>query len=130
MKTFIALSLMFLGALGSVIAAEPPSLTPAAAETWLAATPAAQIVDVRTREEFATGHLAKAALIPWTDADFRARVLKELDPKKPVLLYCRSGRRSAAAATALSELGFTDLRHLDGGILAWQQAGKSITKPE
>ena len=56
------------------------------AQTWLAATPTAQILDVRTQEEFAEGHLAKATLIPWTDKNFADRAAKELDPRKPLLV--------------------------------------------
>ena len=95
----------------------------------LAATPTAQVLDVRTKEEFATGHLANATLIPWTDKNFTERAAKELDPRKPVLVYCQGGVRSAKAAAALVKLGFTDVRDLAGGILAWQQAGKQIDKP-
>jgi rhodanese-related sulfurtransferase len=54
--------------------------------------------------------------------NFATRAAKELDPGKPLLVYCRSGRRSAEAAAALVKLGFADVRNLEGGILAW---GKS-----
>ena len=66
--------------------------------------------------------LPRRVLIPWTDKDFATRAAKELDPGKPVLVYCRSGRRSAEAAAALAKLGFTDVRNLEGGILAWEKA--------
>ena len=111
-----------------VSAAEPASVSPAQADTWLAATPKAQVLDVRTKEEFAGGRLAKAILIPWTDKDFTVRAAKELDPRKPVLVYCLSGGRSAKAAAALVKLGFTEVRNLADGIAAWQQAGKPIDK--
>ncbi len=62
--------------------------------------------------------------------DFATRAAKELDSGKPVLVYCRSGRRSAEAAAALVKLGFADVRDLDGGILAWEKAGQPIIKPE
>lgn len=130
MKTLISAFAMMLCCAGIVSAAEPVKLTPEAAAAWLAETPSAQILDVRTKEEFAAGHIAKAILIPWTDKDFEARAVKELDPKKPILVYCRSGRRSAEAIAALVKLGFTDIRHLEGGIIAWQKAGQSLSKPE
>jgi len=95
MKRFAALIPMFIGCIVMVHATEPATVTPAQADTWLAATPAVQVLDVRTKEEFAGGHLAKATLIPWTDKDFTARAAKELDPRKPVLVYCRGGGRSA-----------------------------------
>ena len=119
---------MCIAGIVMVSAAEPATVSPAQADTWLAATPKAQVLDVRTKEEFAGGHLAKAILIPWTDKDFSVRAAKELDPAKPVLVYCLSGGRSAEAAAALVKLGFTEVRNLAGGIAAWQQAGKPIEK--
>lgn len=130
MKKIVAACVMIIACAGISLSAEPVKVAPEAAAAWLAKAPAAQVLDVRTKEEFATGHLAKAVLIPWTDKDFTERAAKELDRGKPVLVYCRSGRRSSAAAKALAKLGFADIRNLDGGILAWQKAGKSITKPE
>jgi rhodanese-related sulfurtransferase len=130
MKTLFLAFAMLVGCAGWSAAAEPVDASPAAVAAWLAETPSVQILDVRTKEEFATGHLAKAVLIPWTDKDFTTRAAKEIDPKKPVLVYCRSGRRSKAAAAALAKLGFTDIRNLEGGIIAWQKAGKAVTKPE
>ena len=97
---------------------------------WIQETPSAQIVDVRTKEEFATGRLAKAVLIPWTDKDFSERVKKQLDPAKPVLVYCKSGRRSTAAAGELEKLGFKSVRNLQGGINAWTAAGQPVVKPD
>ena len=130
MKTLAIAIAVFAGGMITLPAAEPATATPAAAATWLAATPTAQVLDVRTKEEFATGHLPKAVLIPWTDKDFAARAAKELDPGKPLLVYCRSGRRSAEAAAALVKLGFSDVRNVGGGILAWEKAKLPIVKPE
>ena len=120
---------LFIGVVVPGLAVEPATVTPAQAEKWLTATPGVQVLDVRTKEEFATGHLTNATLIPWTDKDFADRAAKELDPRKPVLVYCQGGVRSAKAAASLVKLGFTDVRDLAGGILAWQQAGKQIDKP-
>ncbi len=130
MRKIITACVMMMGCAGISVGVEPVKIAPDAAASWLAKAPAAQVLDVRTKEEFATGHLAKATLIPWTNEDFTARAAKELDPAKPVLVYCRSGRRSTAAAKALAKLGFTEIRNLDGGILAWQKAGQLLTKPE
>lgn len=102
--------------------------SPPAIARWIKTTPDAQILDVRTKEEFATGHLDKARLIPWTDPDFAARAKSELDPSKPVLVYCRSGGRSAKAAAALTGLGFKSIRNLEGGIIAWSAAGQPVIK--
>lgn len=130
MKTLSIVFATFAASLVAAPAAEPGNVKPAGAVAWLAATPSARILDVRTKEEFATGHIAKALLIPWTDKDFATRAAKELDPGKPLLVYCRSGRRSAEAAAALVKLGFTDVRNVEGGILAWEKAKLPIVKPE
>jgi len=129
MKQLVAVFFMIIGGIVPAPAAEPATVTPAQAETWLAATPGVQVLDVRTKEEFAGGHLAKATLIPWTDKDFADRAAKQLDPRKPVLVYCQSGGRSAKAAAALVKLGFTDVRDLAGGVADWQKDGKRIDKP-
>ena len=117
------------GFLAAAHAGQPATIQPSAVPAWIKATPAAQILDVRTKEEFATGHLAKAVLIPWTDSDFKARVVKELDKEKPVLVYCRSGRRSAEAAAAMVKLGFKDVRNLEGGVIKWTKDGQALVTP-
>lgn len=124
------LALAFVLAACSPAGGGPDAAGPPAIAAWIAATPGAQILDVRTREEFAAGHLQNARLIPWTDPDFAQRAKNELDPTKPLLVYCRSGRRSAEASAALAKLGFKNLRHLDGGILAWSRDGRPLVKPE
>ena len=90
---------------------------------------AAQLLDVRTPEEFAAGHLPGAINIDWQADDFLPAVQAALDPSRPVLLYCRSGRRSAAAAGELAKAGFSPFNLL-GGILAWQEAGLPVTTYE
>ena len=84
-----------------------------------------QLLDVRTAGEFQGGHLAEARNFDWTNGDLKAAVPK-LDKTKPVLLYCASGRRSAAAREYLLEQGFTDVVDLAGGIGAWTNAGKPV----
>ena len=86
-----------------------------------------QLVDVRTPEEYAQGHLADAINMDFYAGDFQNQ-LKTLDPKKPVLVYCRSGGRSGNAANMLGEMGFEKVIDLQGGITAWQAAGEAIKK--
>lgn len=86
-----------------------------------------QILDVRTREEWKEGHLKGATLATVTEDGFLKKAKDALDPKKPVLVYCRSGGRSAKAAKQLREAGFT-VYDLAGGITAWQKAGKPVIK--
>ena len=96
-------------------------------ETMLAQDQTVQLLDVRTPEEFAEYHLAGAINIDWYGEGFAAQVQAQLDKDRPVMVYCRSGRRSAAAAKVLDGLGFTTY-NLKGGILAWTDAGKKVTK--
>ena len=58
-------------------------------------------------------------------SSFEAEVAK-LDKKRPVMVYCRSGGRSASAQRMLIDMGFAELINLDGGIRGWQSAGKPV----
>ena len=87
-------------------------------------TPNAQILDVRTPEEFASEHIDKAVNINWLADDFATNTQK-LDKSKPVFVYCKSGGRSAKAVAKLQELGFATIYELQGGILKWDAAGLS-----
>ena len=82
------------------------------------------ILDVRTPEEFAEGHLEGAILVDFYDDDF-ADQLAQLDPDVPYLLYCRSGNRSGQTRGILEGLGFADVADIDGGIISWTNAGLS-----
>jgi len=83
-----------------------------------------QLIDVRTPEEFKEGFIKGATNINWNGKDFDEKTAL-LDKKKPVYVYCLSGGRSSAAASKLSTSGFTDVIELQGGIMAWNRAGKS-----
>lgn len=75
------------------------------------------IVDARTEEEFAEGHIPGAILIPEYEISDRADA--ELpDKDQLILVYCRSGRRSKIASAALAELGYTNVKEF-GGIIDW-----------
>ena len=83
------------------------------------------VLDVRTPEEYAEGHLEGAVLVDFYDADF-ADQLAELDPDVPYLVYCRSGNRSGQTLPLMAQLGFGSASDIDGGILAWADAGLPI----
>ena len=71
----------------------------------------AVVVDVRSPAEYASGHFRSAKNIPLDSLSARAR---ELGKSKPVVLYCRSGARSASAKRLLETLGFTDVYDAGG----------------
>ncbi len=77
------------------------------------------LVDVRTPEEFRTGHIPGALNI---DVQVIAQRLDELPKNKPIVLYCRSGNRSNIAARMLLRAGYSDVYDL-GGIGDWRAAG-------
>ena len=75
------------------------------------------IIDARTEEEFAAGHIANAILIP--EYEIAARAEAELPDKEAlILVYCRSGRRSKIASEELVKLGYTNVKEF-GGIIDW-----------
>ncbi|MCB9183051.1 MAG: rhodanese-like domain-containing protein [Flavobacteriales bacterium] len=90
-----------------------------------AITADAQLIDVRTPAEFIGGHLPNARNLDWTSGQLESS-MASLDKNAPVLLYCASGKRSAAAREALIKAGFTDVHDLDGGIRAWSASGGEI----
>ena len=75
------------------------------------------ILDVRTQEEYALGHIPGAVLLPLDDIEGKACVVLA-DKNQLILVYCRSGRRSKLAAEALVELGYTNIKEF-GGIIDW-----------
>jgi thioredoxin len=91
------------------------------------ATPNAQILDVRTPEEYASGNIENSDNVNWHSDSFVLRTDK-YDKSKPVFVYCKIGGRSIKAANKLAELGFTTIYNLDGGILKWEAAG--LSKPD
>jgi phage shock protein E len=105
------------------------TISPLAAADLIEEAPAGLVVlDVRTPEEFATGHLAGAVNLDYQAAGFPDE-LGALDREVPYLLYCRSGNRSAQVREMMRGLGFTDVYEIDGGILAWTQAHLALVAP-
>ena len=86
------------------------------------------VLDVRTPEEFAAGHLAGAVNLDFYAATF-ADDLAALDREVPYLLYCRSDNRSGQVREMMRSLGFILVYELDGGILAWAEAGLPLVAP-
>lgn len=93
-------------------------------EKQLNANSAAILLDVRTPEEFAERHLKEALNINFNGDDFEAKI-DGLDKTKTVFVYCLSGGRSAKATDLLTKKGY-NVYELQGGILAWANAGKPL----
>ena len=86
------------------------------------------ILDVRTPEEFKTGHLEKALNMDFHSADFSAQINK-LDKSKNYLVYCRSGNRSAKAATLMQDDKFSKVMNMTGGITQWIAEKRPVVAP-
>ena len=104
------------------------TLAPKAFKKTLRKTKNAVLLDVRTPDEFAEGHLKNAQNIDYLADEFEAQVSR-LDKSKPCFLYCRSGKRTAGAAELMLALGFERIYTLDGGMLAWEEQKLPVARP-
>jgi rhodanese-related sulfurtransferase len=122
--------LVLLAATGTAIAQETETLgsTTIGADELMSrieAETAPTILDVRTPEEFSAGHVPGAINIPYTELEERYSEL-ELEGSDELVVYCQSGRRAAIVEAALGNLGFTNVRDLEGHIEAWKEAERPL----
>jgi len=92
-------------------------------------TPDVQLVDVRTEEEYSESHLEHALLLDINKPEFKEQAENMLRKDYPVAVYCRSGRRSAKAATILAKSGY-QVTNLEGGIEAWRSKKMPVITPK
>lgn len=110
------------------LAAEVATVTPdALLERQRRGDAALTVLDVRTAEEYASGHVPGAVNIPH---DQLADRIAEVPRDKDVVLYCRTGRRAALAAEVLAGQGYASLGHLEGDIQAWIAEGRPLEQPK
>lgn len=83
-------------------------------------TPQLIIVDVRTPEEYAAGHIEGAQLINWNDPTFEQRIAT-MDKSQPTVVYCAVGGRSGKAYMKLKQMGFQQVFDMKGGFDAWRK---------
>jgi rhodanese-related sulfurtransferase len=103
------------------------SLEAGSFEETLRQTPHAQLVDVRTPQEYAEGHLAGSVLMNIRESSFES-LIRQLDKERPVFVYCRAGKRSLDAARILEKNKFKLVYNLEGGIIAWKNKGKPVAQ--
>lgn len=89
------------------------------------ASPGVVIIDVRTPEEFAEGHIEGAINIPVEYADYMDQVA-QLDPTATYAVYCRSGNRSQPAVAGMASAGITGIYELESGTVGWTDAGQPL----
>ncbi len=95
------------------------------------------LIDIRDRAEYVAGHLPGAVCSPRGMLEFKIHELVDAEAPDtdspaedtPIMLYCGTGGRSALAAKTLAEMGYTNVRSLAGGSVAWQAAGFPVEKP-
>ncbi len=100
---------------------------PAALEAELARPDGPLLLDVRTPEEYAEGHVPGARLIPVQELGSRLGEIEDAK-QRGVITYCESGRRASAAAELLREAGFADVRVLDGSMARWRDEERPIER--
>ena len=105
------------------------NLTTSAFESRMKSTPAKIVLDVRTDEEFNSGHLQGAVNMNVNDPSFGDR-LKQLDTTQPIFVYCLAGGRSARAAEILKDMGFPAVYNMEGGMSRWTYENRAVESPD
>ncbi len=102
---------------------QAPSISAAELHARRESEAAPVVIDVRTPEEYASGHIPGAVHIPF---DQVAQRIAEIDAPHGVALYCMVGPRARKGESALLAAGYEKVFHLEGGLAAWQAAGLSV----
>ncbi|HEX8563025.1 MAG TPA: thioredoxin domain-containing protein [Flavobacterium sp.] len=121
-KLLVFLCSLILASCNSQTQPNVETVPPTAFADKLKQTPNAQLIDVRTPEEYADQHLNDSKNINWNGPDFETQAA-QLDKSEPVFVYCKIGGRSAQAAAKLHQIGFSKVYNMEGGILKWNSAG-------
>jgi rhodanese-related sulfurtransferase len=101
------------------------TIAPAALAARIAAGDAPVVLDVRTPEEFAGGHIPGAVNIPHDQLSTRMGELGA-SPDAEIVVHCQSGRRAGMAEDVLHEAGYTNVVDLDGHMQAWKDGGHPL----
>lgn len=129
-QNILLISVVVISAVGLLlqmkVAGAGSSANPAVA-TQLINRESAHVLDVRSAEEFANGHLPDARHIPLDKLGERIKEIEDWK-EKPLIVCCASGMRSSKACGQLKKAGFANLYNLDGGVDAWVGAGYPLKK--
>lgn len=113
-----------------VVAARARIVEISAEEAKVALAGTDVLIDVREPDEFAAGHLPGAVNIPRGLLEFRLSATESLQRRDlNVIVYCKTGGRSALAACAMQDMGYLELRSLAGGFDGWLAAGGDVARP-
>lgn len=111
----------------AVEAPASPERVDAATFSEIISAPGVQIIDVRTPQEFAEGHIDGAVNFSVEGADFLNQI-STLDPAGTYAVYCRSGNRSQVAVAAMADNGINGIYELESGTTGWQSAGLPLVQ--
>ena len=128
LRRIALIALLAVPLLSSAADSTPAMISPDALVSRLQKPdPSLVILDVRTPEEFAAGHIPGALNIPHDQLPNRLAELAGAQDKE-LVVYCRSGRRSAIAQEELNARGFKSVKHLEGDMLQWDAEKRPIAK--
>ncbi|MDR3403024.1 MAG: rhodanese-like domain-containing protein [Chthoniobacter sp.] len=105
----------------------PKNISVEDADKLLKSDPTVVVLDVRTADEFKTGHIPGAKNIDFFGDDF-AKQIAALDKSKTYLVHCAAGGRSAQACKVIRKEQLPSVYHLSDGFKAWEKAGKPVEK--
>lgn len=126
MKKIINLAIILSSVCICSCTAQTSLLDASAFEHDITSKDSIQILDVRTPDEYNSGHIKNALLADWNNKPEFERRIGFIDKNKPVYVYCLAGGRSAAAVKKLKAAGYEKVYDLDGGINAWKAANKPL----
>lgn len=116
---------------GSVVKEKEESLfnlSPEAFQKLLKENRNIKLLDVRRPEEYEEGHIQGSVLLPVQELSQETLDAAAVKKEDAVLLYCRSGGRSGHALHMMQQFGYKNVKHLDGGILAWKENNRPVEK--
>jgi rhodanese-related sulfurtransferase len=122
-----AVSLLLFLAASASAQSEAPSIAASELNALRESGNAPVVIDVRSAEEYASGHIPGAVNIPY---DHVAERISEIDAPHGVALYCMVGPRARKGESALLAAGYTSVLHLEGGLAAWKAAGLPVEAAE
>ena len=117
---------LFLATLSCINEEKAVMVTPEEMQTILNSEDV-QLIDVRTPEEYSESHIENSRNIDFKSPTFGEDILV-LDKSKPVVVYCRSGKRSRNSSKILMKAGFVKVYDLEGGILEWKEKGLEVVQ--
>lgn len=127
--TVICVVLISLISFSGYAQKEAPKLSPAKFESRSNKDKKSVILDIRTPEEIAKGHIEGAETADFLSSDFGEK-LRGMDKNKKYYVYCRSGKRTVSASEKMKEMGFRKVFVLEGGLNNWIAQEKPILIPK